>query len=235
MITIGQSPRDDILSVMRKYVQTDVEIVQRGALDGLDASTVAGLRPEPGQTTLVSRLRDGTEAKLAHERIVPLMQKGVDDLAQEGVEFIVLLCSGAFAELHSERPILHPSRLVRGVVTALVNGSRLGVVVPSVDQVAGAETSADQRWGTPDVFVTHASPYAEPAVQAGEWRRVARELKNEGVDLACLNCMGMDEEMKATVQRLTRKPVILASSLVGRIVGELVGGRHVRPTALHMR
>ena len=75
-VTIGQSPRDDILAVMRKYIKADVEIIERGALDGLDQDSVLHLRPDPGQPTLVSRMRDGTEVTLTHEKILPLFPSG---------------------------------------------------------------------------------------------------------------------------------------------------------------
>ncbi len=52
MLTIGQSPRDDIMSVMGPHLPPDVEAVQRGALDGLDAAAIADMRPTDGQGTI---------------------------------------------------------------------------------------------------------------------------------------------------------------------------------------
>ena len=90
-ITIGQSPRDDIMAVMTPHLPDGLKVLQRGALDDLDAVTIAGLRPdlsaetgdpgapgEPGNELeydiLVSRMRDGSEAMMTHDRVVPLMQ-----------------------------------------------------------------------------------------------------------------------------------------------------------------
>lgn len=223
MMTIGQSPREDIVSVMRNHFTHEVDILQRGALDALDLSAVAELRPQAGQSTLVTRMRDGTEVKVTHEKILPLMQKGIDALIEEGVELVVLLCTGGFPELKAERMVLHPGKLLHGVITALANGSKLGVVMPSASQVPLAEERREERWGRWDVVFTSASPYAEPAIRAREWERAANELKDKGVDLVYLGCMGMDEEMKRIVQRVTRKPVVLASSVVARLVDELIG------------
>jgi len=223
MITIGQSPREDIVSVMRNHFTQQVEILQRGALDDLDLSTVAELRPKPGQPTLVTRMRDGTEVKVTHEAVLPLMRKRIETLLAEGVELIVLLCTGEFPELQSERMLLRPGKLLHGLITALVDGARLGVVMPSASQLPSPEERREERWGASDVVVTSASPYAEPEVRAKEWKRAAEELKEGGVDLVYLGCMGMDEEMKKIVQQVTRKPVILASSVVARMVDELIG------------
>lgn len=223
MITIGQSPREDIVPVMQNHFTQEVEILQRGALDDFDLSMVAELRPKAGQSTLVTRMRDGTEVKVTHEKILPLMQKGLDVLVEEGVELIVLLCTGGFPELRAERMILHPGRLLHGLVTVLANGGRLGIVMPSASQVRLAEERGGERWGGLDVVLTSASPYAEPEIRATEWKRAAEELKEREVDLVYLGCMGMDEEMKGIVQRVTRKPVILASSMFARVIDELIG------------
>jgi protein AroM len=223
MMTIGQSPREDIVSVMRSHFTHEVDILQRGALDALDLSSVAELRPQEGQSTLVTRMRDGTEVKVTHEKILPLMQKGIDALIEEGVELVVLLCTGGFPELKAERMVLHPGKLLHGVITALADGAKLGVVMPSASQVPLVEERREERWGGWDVVFTSASPYAELEIRVREWERAANELKDKGVDLVYLGCMGMDEEMKKIVQRVTRKPVILASSVVARIVDELIG------------
>ena len=230
MITIGQSPREDIISVIRNHLTQEVEILQRGALDDFDLSKVAELRPRAGQSILVTKMRDGTEVKVTHEKVLPLVQKGIETLVEEGVELIVLLCTGEFPELEAERMILHPGKLLRGVVTALANGARLGVVMPSASQVPSAEERREERWGGSDVVVTSASPYlfaeqagVEPEIRAREWKRAAEELKERGVDLVYLGCMGMDEEMKRIVQQVTQKPVILASSVVARMIDELIG------------
>ena len=74
------------------------------------------------------------------------------------------------------------------------------------------------------MFVTSASPYAEPEARAKQWKRAAEDLTQANVDLVYLDCIGMDEDMKHVIQQETRKPVVLASSTAARMVSELVGG-----------
>ena len=218
IVTIGQSPRDDAASQMRRYLTHEAQILQRGALDDLDPEAVAALRPKEGQHTLVTKLRDGSEVKVAHEEVVPRMQKAVDALVEEGAELIVLWCTGDFPMLQAERPILRPGKLLRAVLTALAGEARLGVVVPSAEQVPIGQ----QQLAGLDVVVTHASPYAASETWEEAWRRAARELNASGVDLVYLDCMGMDEGAKSIVRQVTHKPVVLASSVVSRIVDELI-------------
>jgi protein AroM len=219
MLTIGQSPREDIVSVMRRYLTQEVEILQRGALDDLDLSRMAELQPQAGQPALVTRMRDGTGVQLNREKILPLMQREIHALVKEGAELVTLLCTGDFPELATGRMILRPGRLLHNVIMALAKGIRLGVVMPSASQIPLAQ----EKWKALDVAITSASPYAEPETRAKAWNRAAEELKERKVDLVYLDCMGMDEKMKKIVHQVTLKPVILASSLVARIIDELMG------------
>ena len=238
-ITIGQSPRDDIMAVMTPHLPDGLKVLQRGALDDLDAATIAGLRPdlsaetgdpgapgEPGNELeydiLVSRMRDGSEAMMTHDRVVPLMQQKIVELESEGAEIIVLLCGGDFPELRSNRIIVHPGKLLRGAVESVAHGAKLGVVMPSDTQVAAARHDAVGRWGAREVFVTHGSPYLPVADRDNEWQRVSGEMTQHQVDLVFLNCMGMNEQMKSTVQQGTGKPVLLLSSMLARVIAELV-------------
>lgn len=224
MITIGQSPRDDIVSVMRRYLPSDVEVLERGALDGLDAEAVTSMRPKKGEPTLVTTMRDGTEVTVTHAKVVPLMKRGVEELADKGAGVVVILCTGGFEELRSDGvTLVDAGSLLQGVIGSLAKGGRLGVVQPSADQVTEWGAGAKDRWGALDVVITSASPYAAPEVRVGEWERAAEELKESGVDMVFLNCMGMDESMKQVVRRVTQKPVVLASSVVARMVDELMG------------
>ena len=235
-ITIGQSPRDDIMAVMTPHLPDGLKVLQRGALDDLDAVTIAGLRPdlsaapgapgEPGNELeydiLVSRMRDGSEAMMTHDRVVPLMQQKIIELESEGAEIIVLLCGGDFPELRSNRIIVHPGKLLRGAVESVAHGAKLGLVMPSDTQVAAARHDAVGRWGAREVFVTHGSPYLPVADWDNEWQRVSGEMTQHQVDLVFLNCMGMNEQMKSTVQQGTGKPVLLLSSMLARVIAELV-------------
>jgi protein AroM len=231
MVTIGQSPRNDILSVMSRYLPKDVQVLQAGALDGLDEATIKGMAPNPGEPTLVTAMRDGSEATVTHSKVTPLMEKGIETLYRQGAKLVVLLCAGGFEELkRDDLIIIDPGSLLQGVIKSLVNGSKLGLVLPSADQVSTGPGTSDywgntdvaEFWGAYDVAMTHASPYNSSEIKVADSERAAREMRNEEVDYIFLNCMGMDEEMKTVFQRVTQKPVVLASAVVARIVDELI-------------
>lgn len=227
-LTIGQSPRPDILSTMEKYLPENVEILERGALDGLDLNGVKALEPENGEPVLVTTMNDGTSVLVTHQKIVPLMKIGANAMIDQGAEIIVILCTGGFKEIQSDKAlIVDAGSLLQGVVRSLADGIKLGIVYPSPQQVVDGGAEEGEPWKECDVVLTSAFPYASPDVRIQEWEQSAKTLKDQHVDLTFLNCMGMDLEMKNVFQSVTGKPVVLASSVVARIVDEMVSGSDI--------
>mgnify|MGYP001754987607 FL=1 len=56
-ITVGQSPRTDVTDDIMGIFQGKVEILERGALDGLTVEDIDRLAPDAGEYVLVSRMR----------------------------------------------------------------------------------------------------------------------------------------------------------------------------------
>ena len=60
-ITIGQSPRVDLMPDMEKIFMDSIEVIQMGGLDGLTKEEIETFTPQgPDDHVLVSRLRDGS-------------------------------------------------------------------------------------------------------------------------------------------------------------------------------
>src|SRR5262249_32537007 len=155
VITIGQSPRDDVVPDLEKILGPEVRVVQAGALDGLGRDAIARLAPTEGQYPLITRLLDGTSVVIAKEAIVPLLQGCIDRLASATA--LAILCTGAFPRFRSAWPVLEPDRLLFGVAQAIVGAGPLGVIIP----IEGQRAAATAHWGriAPDPTVVVASPY----------------------------------------------------------------------------
>ena len=48
MITVGQSPRDDIVPNMAQQLGANIEVVEKGALDGLSTEEIRSPAPKDG-------------------------------------------------------------------------------------------------------------------------------------------------------------------------------------------
>ena len=63
-ITVGQSPRTDVTQEIEGLLGS-IELIQRGALDGVTADDITRMAPQPGEYVLVTRLTDGTSVRIA--------------------------------------------------------------------------------------------------------------------------------------------------------------------------
>ncbi len=217
-ITIGQSPRDDVIPEMLPYLGENVEVLQAGALDGLTYEEILKFKPEKGDYVLVSKLRDGRSVKFAEKHILPRLQACIDKLESEGAEIILFICTGAFPDVFtSTKPILYPQKILHSTAPSLVGKGKLAVITPDKDQI----DQSKEKWSESgaDVVVVSGSPYSEE----DELAKAIEELKKyEDIDLIVMDCIGYNLDMKKRVAEGTGKPVVLARTMVARVLGEIL-------------
>ena len=83
-ITIGQSPRDDIIRDIRPLLGEEIQLLQAGGLDGLSREEIEAFTPQPGDYVLISKLRDGSSVVFAERYILPRLQACIDRLEEDG-------------------------------------------------------------------------------------------------------------------------------------------------------
>lgn len=218
MVTIGQSPRVDVIPEIKELISGDIEIVEKGALDRLTLKEIERFEPKQDDEILVTRIGDGTEVTIGESFILSRLQEKISELDKEDVALIALLCSGEFPRLQSEKPLIMPDKLLSGVLSSLVvNKGKLGLMVPSEGQVNHLMKSF-QDLGF-EVIGVGASPYKNDIGAIGE---AASKLKEAGIDLIVMDCFGYNLEMKDRVREVTAKPVILVRSLLAGLLKELI-------------
>lgn len=213
-ITIGQSPRPDILDEMRPWWDgLSLDIEEHGALDGLTREEIEGLAPREKDERLVSRLHDGTEvlleAEWAHHRVEEIVRR-LDD---QGVDVIVLLCTGRFHGLAPKGVLVAAGPVVdHGLAAFAESRGPIGVLLPNEGQKA---TFRCDSAGDHPFVLSHASPYS-----GDRWDQAAREL--EEADLLVMHCMGYTEPMRRKLAQKTGKPVLLARRMVAAAVAQVL-------------
>ena len=218
VITIGQSPRDDVVPEMEAILGPDIDVLQAGVLDGLTAAQIGELSPRSGDLVLVSRLNDGSSVKLGEAHILPRIQSCITRLEAERVELIVLICTGKFpCQFQATKPLIYPQPLLHAVVSKLASRGRIGVINPDREQLAQSK----EIWAesVPVVEAVAGSPYGE----LREVVRAADSLKDKDLDLIVMDCIGYTGAMKKLVSEITQKPVILPRTFIARIIREMLG------------
>jgi protein AroM len=220
LVTIGQSPRPDVVPDMAVVIGPGVEIREAGALDGLSRADIDALAPTGNDEILVTRLKDGAAVFLGKEKIVGLVEQRIAALERDGTAVTALLCTGAFPRLRATRPLIQPHPVLLGTLRGLSFPGRLGVLTPSVPHVP----QTDARWRRDgfDPVVAPLSPYEEEDPAAV--RRAADAMRAGGAGLVVMDCMGFRRKTRDELSELTGVPALLANLLVARVIAELCGG-----------
>jgi protein AroM len=217
MITIGQSPRVDVIPEMKGILGAEIEVLEAGALDGLSLEEVKGFYPKKGDYILCTRMTDGTEVIIGKKFILPRMQQCISLLTGKGAETILLLCTGKFPEFSSKRLLIEPQKILDNFILALQGkGQRMGLMIPLQGQMEQAQKKYRRIKG--EIIIQAASPYA----RRDEVQLAARAYKKADPHVIVMHCMGYTQAMKDQVREMTGKPVILARSLVARTLKELL-------------
>ena len=218
LVTIGQSPRVDVVPEMAAVIGPGVEVREAGALDGLSPAEIAALAPTANDEILVTRRGDGTAVFVGKQKIVGHVEARIAALERDGAGLTALLCTGAFPPLRATRPLIQPQPVLFGTLRGMRWPGRLGVVTPSVPHVP--QTQARWRADGFDPVVVPLSPYDD---DADALPRVASTLRQAGAGLVVMDCMGFNGKTRDEVRALTGAPVLLANLLVARVIAELCG------------
>ena len=219
LITVGQSPRNDVVPEMREIIGTDVQIVEAGALDGLTRDQLVALEPEGDDEIIVTRLADGSSVFVGKTRMIPRIEAKIAALEDQGTTLNVLLCTGEFPRLRARRTFLEPQQLLLGLLRATVFPGRLGVLTPSERHVP--QTTARWRACGFDVHVAPLSPYEENDPAAV--RRAAEALRAGNAGLVVMDCIGFRRKTRDEIAQLVGAPTLVANLLVARVAAELLG------------
>lgn len=217
MISIGQSPRPDIISIFRENWQDRAEIIEAGALDGLTHGDVAHMTPDEGDHVLVVKMADGTQYIIGRRYLLPRIQACADDLLSKHVTAIILLCTGNFRPFHSPVPFIIPQKIVDNTVAALAGaGQVVGVMIPTEEQQQQMRRNLAGK-GIVPVFASASPHTGEDGIVDAACR-----LKRYKVDLAIMHCFGYTRHMRDIVKETIGKPVLLSNMLVANVTGALL-------------
>ncbi len=218
-LTIGQSPRDDVVPDILTILGPGFEVIEQGALDGLTRKEVEAHRPGKNDFPLITRLRDGTAAVVGKRRILPLLQARISSLERQRADIVALLCTDDFPHLRARKPVLMPHRILLGTVTSVLKEGRLGVLAPLAEQTDRLR----KKWLKTglEVFMDHLNPYGESSALD----RVMERMKRRRVNLIVLDCIGYSSKIKEEIRLATGRPVLLPRSLLAGLIKELLSTR----------
>ncbi|MCS2608475.1 AroM family protein [Halomonas dongshanensis] len=220
IVTIGQAPRTDLHEDLGELLAPSIDVVERGALDGLTLEEIELRYPVGEQShVLVSRMRDGRQVTIAEPDLEPLLDGAIRSMAASGsVDALLVLCTGDLPDYRDLGiPVLSPKRLVRHGLQALFPEGRLLVMSPEARQMNAAKARWEEAGFHVDTLC--ASPYGEDT----ELERAASEAAALQGDLLYLDCMGYTLAQRGRIAALSGHQTLTPRQLVFSAANLLLG------------
>ena len=215
ILILGQTPRADMEELFGEYIPS-AELLQAGGLDGLTIEEIDALVTDDPEYPLFVILADGSTREIAMGTLIPLLEKKAKALAASGAEAIVLMCAGNFPLLDSPVPVIYPGKVVPAVVEGISSQKRIAIVTPNAGQLEPALNNWRQRGFS--VYGTCAAPIDDEALKVA-----ADTLRQPGLDLVVLDCMGFAPKAVGIFREVFDLPVVCPRRLVARITAEMLG------------
>jgi protein AroM len=211
ILTIGQSPRNDIVPVLRAFLPSGISLMEIGCLDGLADDQIAGLGPRSDHDGIETRLRDGKSVVISKFRLESLIPQCLDHLPRP----VLFVCSSTFTSLENVSGVIRPDQLILPVISHVARGYRLGVIGPASDLPR-----------QPDYWHPHAPgalfAAGSPNDSDADLIAAAQSLDDAGCSMLFLDCMGFREDQRRMLRAEMNLPVIAATTLVGRMLPEFL-------------
>ena len=213
-LTIGQSPRDDIMVEVKPLLEPHIDVVEYGLLDDLSPEEIGSLAPQKQELPLVSRLRDGSQILLSERKSAELLPDAVAYMNNEmDVDAVGLLCTHEFPQREYACPVVFPSERMRSRIGETPAVQKLGVVVPLKGQIE----MALQKWGHTRAFVVAKSPYLSGTTR----KEMANALKAEKPDAVILDCIGYTFKDKNAIEDSLNIPVLLPRAILASAINQM--------------
>ena len=202
LLTIGQSPREDVVPEMNPFFLPQIRILEKGLLDNLNLEEIRRLKPETGETPLVTRLRKGGSVQLSEKKISSLLPEVIDSMKTKmKVKVVGVLCTHDFQKTEFHPWIIFPFNSLKFLINRIINVKCLGVVVPLEGQI----DTAKKKWKKDKVIVE--AKYSP--VRGKSWKEIAQNFSRKKVEVVILDCIGYKIKDKRALQRLLSVPVLL--------------------------
>lgn len=204
-LTVGRTPRIDLLPEILEILDMDLDVVERGVLDDLTPDEIDEMLARPGEDALCTLLSENIRVVLSKAAVRRKLERILHDIKPYDCDLVVLLTTGLLRDFHSPRPMVNAQRAVEAAIMSLSsNGQTIGLIHPLERQVTEIDIPVLQRF---NVTASHASE--------GDRDQLARAVMDvSGSDVIVLHSVSYTEADRNLVAQASRKPVLLTRRII---------------------
>ncbi|EMH4164171.1 AroM family protein [Pluralibacter gergoviae] len=218
ILTIGIVPLQEIMSLLTEHIPQE-QITYVNLLGKMTREeAIDEYASHLGEELITVRLNDDLPLDVSKPRIERDIQAIINVLDGEGYDVILLMTPTPLDGMRAKKSILlEPQRFLSPLVRSIVDGHRMGVIVPGPEML----TTQRNRWlelQNPPSFAL-----ANPLLSTdAELITAARQLLADGADVVMLDSPGFQLHHSELLQKTLDVPVVLSSVLLARLTIELL-------------
>ena len=214
LITVGQTPRPDLEAVFYRYAPGAILHII-GALDGLSHEQIRRMRGKATECPILCRLQDESECEVSLNELTPYVEHAAHQLAEQGAQLVVVLCTADFPTIPCAVPVLLPGRILPSIVQSISHTRHVAVVCSVEGQVPFARVKWEEAGFRADT--TAAGPFSVEKTS-----EALQALLHSSAEMVILDCFGHDAVYKQVFVDAMQRPVLVAQTLIAGIAGELL-------------
>lgn len=229
MLSIGETPRTDVLNVLFGNLQFDVRIDEIGLLDGLTEEDIKQLAPTANDVRLSAFRHGRLPAALGTKESTAALARIALEVDQAGYDLIIMMSSGIYLPSHLRTPVLETQKLVDTWTECHVQaGHQVGLIYlveSQHDTVENHYRSVMRNLQTVELASTNSQ--LKPVVNS-----------IGGCDIIVLNSISYTGDLARRIARISRKPVVTASQILAgnlKIEVERLGGQRSRDLTTELK
>ncbi|MGI9425848.1 MAG: AroM family protein [Hyphomicrobiaceae bacterium] len=208
-VTLGQSPRIDLVPEILAELDMEVETLEFGLLDDVHAWSPQEIAPGPEDPSFLTVLRDGTQIELSIDWAYTRFRQVYDDIISNGADLVVLMSASGGYNFKPQSATLLSDRVVdRAIEVFLLAEFQVGIVVP-LDGTLLDLSAIGGPWPRAQVAA------AKPGDKSGLEAAVA---SLTDCDIIVLHSMGYSRDDLELVRKLSKKPAILNRRLIANAI-----------------
>ena len=206
VLSIGQTPRTDIIEDLRDKLPNGYRLTEYGLLDGmnrLEATRKLGYHGD--EEKLVTRMgQDKQMIELSGDAVMEQMQACIDRAEKDGADLMLMACTGNFPSYVCHVPLLYPGVSQRKKAIEIAHGAEIGVIIPN----AGQKEQIAHWWEDIGAHVTLLET-ADPFGAIDEIVNAGFRLKAAVAAVLCMDCFGYTGAQQAAVKGATGLETVL--------------------------
>ncbi len=208
-VTLGQSPRTDLVPWILARLDTPVEAVEYGLLDELEPADLEAAAPGPDEPAFLTRLRNGHPVELSVEWTHERFRAVYDRVSPRGCDLAVLMSASCGQDFRPDGATLQSDKVVERAIDTFSNADlEVGIIVP----LHGLLRDLQPLGGPWDRSCVRTA-------RPGDRNALARAASDMAdCDIFVLHSLGYTDADRQDLRRLTRKPVILNRQLIANAI-----------------